>query len=110
MAVHMQEIDIWYYAWSFGLNEERISWISQYDAGLPKEIVDRDVVQGMRSMARGRTRSQMKRLVLRRRRSFNHDLAIQLRHEREVRWERGGMRCYLCRGVPPQPGEIMEEE
>lgn len=109
MTVFMQEIDVWDRAWSFGLSEDLIRFLSTQDHGLPKELIDQHIVSAMHSMARRRTRSQMKRLVLRNRRSYNHDLALRLRHERQVLWERDGMRCHSCRYIPPQPGEIMEE-
>lgn len=110
MAVFMTEDDIWYRAASFGLNEEEISLVAVMDQGLLLQIVDRDIVAAFRRLAKRRTRSQLKRLIVRNRRVYNHDLALRLRHERQVRWERGGMRCFMCKHIPPQPGEIMEEE
>lgn len=109
MTVFMLEDDIWYRAWSFGLDSATISWLARQDHGCPKQLVDQHIVLAMKSLSKRRTRSQLKRFIVRRRRAYNHDRAVWLLHERAVLRARDGMRCYTCKHIPPQPGEIMEE-
>lgn len=108
---------VFYYAWSCGLDHKRA-----FDLGAVAEFVTdfgnadpakvRAVVHGRLRLGNGkRTASQTRRYVIRNRRRFSHDQALIRRHESEIlRYPFFGLRCGGCKHIPPQPGEIMEEE
>jgi hypothetical protein len=60
-------------------------------------------------VAQHRTKSQMRRYVIRNRRSYNVYRASIDAHARGVLRDKEGMRCPECSHIPPQPGEVMEE-
>jgi hypothetical protein len=106
----MTEDDILYRAWSFGINPADSGILVVLCQGLDKSFFDRDMQVLLQILRKTRTRGQMARYLVRNRRSYNHDLALIRLHERAVIRERSGMRCAGCAHIPPQPGEIMEEE
>lgn len=108
---------VFYYAWSCGLDHRRsfglgnvADFVTDFGNADPAEV--RAVVHERLSMANWKRKpSKTRRYVIRNRRKFFHDQALVRRHEQEVlRPPYFGLRCGGCAHIPPQPGEIMEEE
>lgn len=111
-AAHLNEDERFSLAWSCGVNYEAASWVAGVTKVAPSsEIVIYTAWSCLRVFAQKRTKSQMRRFVLRNRRRYNRNLASFRRHERAIlRPPFEGVRCYGCKHIPPQPGEIMEPD
>lgn len=106
----MNEDEIFNRAWSFGLDTKAAWFVAEQFDGDNKSFVDHCIKTMLKGVAEHRSKSQMRRYVIRNRRAYHHDQAIITRHEREIRRCRDGMRCHQCRNVPYAPGEIPDPD
>jgi hypothetical protein len=110
MTEKTAEVALFYRAWSSGLSLEHASFLSNMAEYASREHADVFITTMLRGVSLRRTKSQMRRYIIRNRRAYNHDQAIDARHARDALRARDGMRCYGCRHIPPQPGEVMDPD